>query len=158
MKNNKGLSGIVTTLIIILLVLGAVVVISPVIKKLVSGTSSQLGDAQTCTAITFAVQKVINANYTATNGNMYYNVTLQRQSGGPDTAVGAQLIFYDNGVSVSPSPIDFGKTFKQYDTNTARIDSGSASNSTEVEVIPYYLDSSNNKHLCSGGEKTPFTA
>jgi len=125
---KKGLSTVVTTLIIVLLVLAAIGIIWGPIRNLLSTSTSSL-DQTKCFSVNYQVLKV-----NATSGNLY-NVTLKRSdTGGGIGEVGAKVIFY-NDVGSS----DFGKMFGALEVQTSSLDAG-FSDANSVEVAPYYID------------------
>jgi len=146
MKNTRGLSQIVTTLIIILLVLMSIAIIRPFIIKLVNSSSNKLGSATECIDIQLNAIKVIPTN-NATSFNGDYNVTLKRNSGGEGN-FGAKLVFTNNNGD-SSGVVDFVDMLNPLRRIT-KVINGTIGNATEVQVTPYYKDADSGKTvLCS---------
>ena len=150
MKNNKGLSTVVTTLIIVLLVLAAIGIIWGPIKSLLSNSASSL-DKTKCFNLDIGITKAKLAN--ATTSNSSYLITMKRSDTLSDVEeAGAKLIFYND--TASSKTIDFndkngGKMFTSPSVFTKEID-GNITDATKIEVMPYYVDeSTGKKQVCS---------
>jgi len=149
MKNNKGLSTVVTTLIIVLLVLAAIGLIWGPIKSLLSNSTSSL-DQTKCFNLNIGVTKASLVNTTTDQ----YLITIKRSDTGSGVeSAGAKLIFYND--TQSSSTIDFsddvtgGGMFTSPQVYTAEVN-GTVTNATKIEVIPYYIDeNTGNKQVCS---------
>lgn len=143
MKNNKGLSTIVTTLIIILLALVAIGIIWSVVRGLADETKKGVADSTMCRDIEFAIQKV-DSNASSTT-----SLTLKRYARGTNEEVGAKVMFYtDTGNSEVKT---FGENFKPIETKTDDFDLTSLSPEeiTKVEVTPFFYDDNGKETLCS---------
>ena len=137
-KNTKGLSTIVSTLIIILLVLVAIGVIWSVLNNFLDEGQGTIETGTKCLSIDIKATKVINTTATS------YNVTLSRKSTG-EGEFGAKIVFFsDEGNS---EPMDFGEMLSVLETNTQDIDAG-LEYANKIELTPYYLDESGNVKLC----------
>jgi len=154
MKYNKGLSTVVTTLIIVLLVLAAVGIIWGPIKNLLSNSTSSL-DQTKCLNLGF---KIVRINETSA-GN--YSVTLQRLSTGTGTnEIGAKVIFYSDTNSSQAIDLESDKTLDMFTPlriQTANLNPGFSA--TSLDVIPYYIDASNGeKKVCNTPTKFTIVA
>ncbi|PJE81469.1 hypothetical protein COU58_02375 [Candidatus Pacearchaeota archaeon CG10_big_fil_rev_8_21_14_0_10_32_42] len=151
MIGKKGLSTVVTTLIIILLVLAAIGIIWGPIKSLLSGSTESLSQTK-CLDIDLKATKVIN---TSASGD--YNVTLKRIGGAADLQVGAKLIFYSD---TGESDTLYFNNYLFTDTTQVRTEtlaSGFA-DANRIEVIPYLIDSeSGEEMLCSTSTEFSFS-
>ena len=145
---KKGLSTVVTTLIMVLLVLAAVGIIWVPVKNLLSTNTNSL-DQTKCFSVNYQVLKV-----NATSGNLY-NVTLKRSdTGGGIGEVGAKVIFY-NDVG-SSGTLDFGKMFGALEVQTSSLDAG-FSDANSVEVAPYYIDQATGEEkICTNSATLDF--
>lgn len=151
MKNRKGLSGIVTTLIIILLVLVAIGVIWTVVSKLLDNSTNKIEQAGKCLDIDIKATKVVET----TNG--VYNVTLKRSSTGDEGGVGATIVLYSADDNSEPLDFGSGAMLTPLQTDTQSVDAG-ITNATRIEVTPYFLNSETNKKtLCSTTTEFEFT-
>ena len=154
MKNNKGLSTVVTTLIIILLVLVAVGIIWGVVNNLLGKSKGTIESSTKCLDLEIRATKVVEWQDNSTgepyDGN--YNVTLRRTASGDDEAIYAKLVFYR---ATGNTPVlDFGVSLLPLETKTEWITSAETGNFTsasKVEVTTYYLDESGNEKLCPAG-------
>ena len=139
MRYKKGLSGIVTTLIIILLVLVAVGVIWGVVNNLLGRSTGTINTATKCLDVDIRATKVVNATATS------YVVTLSRKPTGEDE-FGAKLVFFSD--SANSEPIDFGSKLDPLETATSAALETMLPNANKVEVTPYFNDDSGRDVLC----------
>lgn len=143
MKNNKGLSQIVTTLIIILLVFVALGVIWMVVQNLLDESTNKIADSTKCMALDIDVKRVQNS----TTG---YNITFYRGTAGTEDSVGLKIVL--NDVNGNPTePIDTIETWGYMQTKTIFVNStGLDSNIKTIEYAPYFIDEeTNTKSYCS---------
>ena len=150
MKNKKGLSTVVTTLIIILLVLVAVGIIWGVVNNLLGKSKGTIESSTKCLDLEIRATKVVAWNATVEEGD--YNVTLQRAASGDEGAIYAKLVFYS--ATGNTGVLDFGVSLLPLETKTEWITSAETGNFTtanKVEVTTYYLDESGNEKLCPAG-------
>lgn len=140
MKKNRGLSGIVTTLIIILLVLVAVGVIWGVVNNLLDRGTGQIETTTKCIDIDIRATKVIPSD--SAGG---YNITLERKPTGENVPFGAKVIFFNGNTNTEP--FDFGEELDRLRIVTTNIPSGLV-NATKVQVTPYFYDDSGQEVLC----------
>ncbi|MBL7059042.1 hypothetical protein ISS08_01160 [Candidatus Pacearchaeota archaeon] len=145
-QNKKGLSMIVSTLIIILLVLVAVGIIWVVARNLIQDGSEQIDISAKCLEVSLsasAVNCVIN-NATAET----CAVTLERAAGG-EAIGGAKMVFQsadglNNFIATYTGDITpLGKVTE------ADIVVDGFNDSNKVEITPFFLDDSGNENLCS---------
>jgi hypothetical protein len=156
---KKGLSTIVTTLIIILLVLAAIGIIWGPIKNLLTNSSNSL-DQTKCFSLNVQATKVTNATSPGGSATSYL-VTLKREdSGNGVDSAGAKLIFYS--AKNSSATIDFesdsgASMFTPLQVQTKTVSVGFA-NATSVEVTPYYIDpNTGQKQVCTTSQSFDFT-
>jgi hypothetical protein len=144
-KNNKGLSTVVTTLIIILLVLVATGIIWGVVNNLLGRSTSNIQTSAKCLDVDIKATKVIPASNSTNETN--YNVTLRRSStGDQDMLFYAKVVFYND--QDNSGPVDFGTGLTPIKTATLKID-GDIGNATKVEITPYFVDPDSGKsQLC----------
>lgn len=148
MKNKKGLSTVVTTLIIVLLVLVAVGIIWGVVNNLLGKSKGTIETSTKCLDLDVKATKVIEVNATSDPG--VYNVTLQRSASGDDESIYAKIVLYNaNGNS---GVIDFSQSLLPLETKTVQItDPSNLTGANKVEVTSYYLDDNGNEKLCPAG-------
>jgi len=154
MRNNKGLSTVVTTLIIILLVLVAVGIIWVVVNNLLGKSKGTIESSTKCLDLEIRANKVIewdaDADVTSAAGD--YNVTLKRTASGDEEAIYAKIVLYsDTG---NTPVLDFGSGLLPLQTTTIHITSANTVNFTsanKIEVTTFYLDESGNEKLCPSG-------
>ena len=138
-KNKKGVSGIVATLIIILLVLVASGIMWVVLQGVLDEQTSEIDLAKVC------MDSNLRATQTENNGTAtYYTITLQRNAKG-GTLAGAKLIFYNN-TDIS-DVIDYSNDIDALESKRFTIDA-TITNVTKVEVSGYYLDADGNDNIC----------
>ena len=137
---KKGLSAVVTTLLIILLVLVAVGIIWVVVRNVVQEGAEQIDVSARCTAVDLRAVGVVETSAGV------YDITLQRRAGGDDIA-GVKIVILADTASSGVLP-DLFLDMEALDTVTETGVAGPAG-ATSVEFTPYFLDSSGNELLCS---------
>ena len=148
MKNKKGLSGIVTTLIIILLVLVSVGVIWQVVGNLLDKSTTTIGTSSKCLDIDVRATKVLS---TGTDG---YNITITRKPTG-EGEVGAKIVFFSD--ASNSEPLTFGEMLTPLETATREMTATGVANATYVEVTPFFIDEDSGKEtLCSSSTRFEF--
>lgn len=147
-KNNKGLSTIVATLLIILLTLVAVGIIWVVVKNVIQGGTDQMEIDALCLQSNVVATNVVNITPLAAVTS--YNVTLSRESGS-DELGGVSVVFTDEAETTSII-VDFPTTsypLNMLDTKTFAANNVAVPNANKVSVVVYFLDSSGEKNYCS---------
>ncbi len=139
MKNRRGLSTIVTTLIIILLVLIATAIIWSVVDNLLSKNTEAMGTSAMCMEVSIRATTIVNNSLTN------YSVTLSRTSSGPDEFFYAKLVFSND--TDSSNPLDFSIGLKPLYSKKENIESGIL-DANKLEITPYYKDESGKTYLC----------
>src|SRR3989344_4161357 len=92
MKNKRGISAIVATLMLILLAIVAFAIIATVIRQSVSKSSENIALSAKCLEIDMKVTKVINT--TVRSGTDWtYNVTISRETGGDFPVTDFKIVF-----------------------------------------------------------------
>ncbi len=143
MHNKRGLSAIVTTLLIILLVLVAVGVVWGVVRGILRGGADDLGSSTRCL--------YINVEATAINCEdaEACRVILTRTGSDNDAIGGVKFVFEDaTNEERSPSAIDVAGNIEKLVGLTTTQDSGVTSPS-KLEVTVYLVDESGNEDPCS---------
>ncbi|MCA9487598.1 MAG: hypothetical protein KC516_01405 [Nanoarchaeota archaeon] len=141
MRNNKGLSTVVTTLIIILLVLVAVGIIWGVVSNLLNNSRDRINTSTSCLEIEIKATKVVN---TTTGGEQ--TITLSRTGAGDSGAMLAKLIVYSDANNSAVTNFD-EVGFTPLQTKTATFDTG-VDNANKVEVTPFYYNEQGEEVLC----------
>ena len=140
-NSKKGLSTVVTTLIIILLVLVAIGIIWVVISNVISEGTQSADWAVKCLEVSVKATSVTNCISTSCD------VTLSRTGSG-DAINGVKLVFR-NETSGSSDVLDYPNNIGPLETVTASIAiTGLSSDPDLVEVTPYFLDESRNVRAC----------
>ena len=148
MKNTKGLSEVVTTLIIILLVLVAIGIIWVVISGVIKGGAGQIDVSTKCIAVDLSA---LSVNETSAG---VYDITLHRGSGG-DELGGVKITLFNS--TVNSGVLDFGVALTELQTTTKSIDTGlNVTEGNKLEYTAYFLDASGNPQLCSQTGTFPF--
>jgi len=140
MKNKKGLSLVVTSLIIILLVLVAIGIIWVVVKNLIDTGVEQIDYSTKCLDVDVKATAVVNT--TLTN----YSVTLTRTGSGEEIA-GIKIVFF-NASDDTSTVIDVAGNIEPLATITESVE-GEIINANKVEVTAYFEDASGNEKYCS---------
>ena len=140
MENKKGLSMIVSTLIVILLVLVAVGIIWIVARNLLQTGSDQIALSSKCMSIGVRATAVICTDDSCT-------VTLTRSGSGSEEDLPGVLLSFTNGSQNYLSY--YRETLTALQTKTTPTIVTGITDITEVEVTPYFTDESNNSLLCN---------
>ena len=146
MENRKGLSTVVATLIIILLVLVAVGIIWAVVKDILQQGSETVDINVKCLAIE------VNAVSVSETSAGVYDVTFVRGSGKGDIGGIKMNVFNDD---VSSGIIDFGSAISVLETQTRTMDTTVGGEITRIDggnkikFIVFFLDESGKEQLCS---------
>ncbi len=148
MKNNKGLSTIVATLIIILLVLVATGIVWVVVRGVVQGGSEDVEINAKCLDSQVEATQVKPYVYGAAGGNNTLNVTLSR-TGGNEIIEGVNLVFTDDlGENSFVQDIPGNIANLGVVTKTAYVPVDEIENATKVTVVVYFKDSKGNNQYC----------
>jgi len=139
MVNNRGLSAVITTLIIILLVIVAVGIIWVVVRNVIEEGTEQLDLGTRCLAVDTRATIVVNTTGTT------YDVTLHRSAGGDDIG-GVKLVFFNS--TDNSGVIDVSGNIVPLATDTSNVD-GEVTDANKVQVTVYFTDASGNEQLCS---------
>lgn len=146
--NKRGLSTIVATLIVVLLVFVAVGILWVVLRNFVQGGSQQIDLASRCIEVSVTPTKVVSA------GGIY-NVTLLR-TGGDFEISGVNLVFTGSGGD-SNYVIDSEGDISALSLKTVSgINVTGVTNPNKVDAVVYFLDDSGNKQYCSTEETLAF--
>lgn len=152
MKNQKGLSTIVATLIIILLVLVAVGIIWVVVRNVVQGGTQQIDINAKCLEVDVGATNVecIATVDGGNDGNC--SVTVSRSAG--DDEIGGLKLVFTNEDAEENFIHDVPGDLAILDTKTvSNIETGIV-NASSVAVIVYFMDDSGNEQLCTAS--TPY--
>lgn len=138
--NKRGLSAVVTTLIIILLVMVAIGIIWVVVRNFVSGGVAGLEIGTKCLEIDITATAL--ANTSATN----YNVTFTRTASGEE--IGGMKVIFFNATDETSGLLDLSGNIAPLTTVTRSVD-GVISGANKVEFTAYFLDDAGEEKLCS---------
>ncbi len=139
MINKRGLSGVVTILIIVLLVFVAIFIVWTVVRNVLEQGAEQIDLGSRCLEVDTRATIVVSTN--GTN----YDVTLHRNVGGDDIG-GVKLVFFND--TSSGGVIDSSGNIVPLDTVTRDIDGG-ITGANKVEVTAYFTDASGVEQICS---------
>ena len=141
MKNKRGLSAIVATLIIILLVLVAVGIIWVVVRNVIQQGTEQIDVSTKCIAVDL---RAVSVNETSAG---IYDVTLRRVAGG-EAIAGVKISLFNE--TANSGVLEFGVALTELQTSTQIIDTGgNVTDASSLEFTVYFEDTSGNERLCS---------
>jgi len=144
-KNKRGLSAVVVTLIMILLGVVVAGIIWVVVQNVVESGTGQIGLTAKCMEINIEIESAAcNINGTSCN------VTLERKAGGDE--LGGVDLSYSN--PTSGKSIEHDEELGVNEKQTFVGDSPNVTNVDTIQVIPYFLDESGNKQQCSQASDT----
>ncbi len=142
MINKKGLSAVVTTLIMILLTLVAIGMIWLVVTNIVGDTTDRIGSLTECIDAKIEVTAV---NCADGGNSSLCDVSLYNNAGGK-LVDGVRLVFY-NSTDTSSAEVYFDDDIGELKTVTKNKDSG-INSSNKIEAFVYVEDASGKKSLC----------
>ncbi|MFH1365393.1 MAG: archaellin/type IV pilin N-terminal domain-containing protein [archaeon] len=148
MKNNKAMSEIITTIIMIVLALIAVAVIWTLVNSLVNKNVGQATSIEKCREVALNVEGVSGCTATSCG------VILRRSAGG-ETFTGIKFVFR-NLTAASPVMSNLGNIAPLATTTLTVTSTGASFNAIQTTLIEgtvYFTDSSGKEALCS----QPFT-
>ena len=148
MKKTRGMSEVVTTLIIILLTIVALGIIWVVVRGVVNKGVGQVDLATKCQEIEIHATKLVNS----TNDGLSYNVTLSRTGAGDKVAdgFGGEKVVIKNAAGDASQVLSFPDALDPLETKTEKLTlTNAVPNANTVEVKPFFLSDSNAEQLCS---------
>ncbi|MEK6906721.1 MAG: hypothetical protein AABW81_03800 [Nanoarchaeota archaeon] len=137
MKNTKGLSTIVATLIIILLVMVAIGIIWVVVSNMLEGGAGNVDVASKCQQVDMKIKSVPSTCLGQVAGIISCVVTVERASGGDSAAVGYRVILENPTTSVFQDQSGTN-ALSQLETKSPTVTVTSIVNVTKVKVAPYF--------------------
>ncbi|MBR9701359.1 hypothetical protein GOV13_00375 [Candidatus Pacearchaeota archaeon] len=141
MINKKGLSGIITVVIIIGIALVAMGVVWYVLSDVLEEQTDNIAFSEKCLDVNVRATSVDCSN------PALCSVTLNRKSGGDEIA-GVKLVFKNNSDAASDPWGVLGNIEPLQTVTETDVDSGIA-NATVVEVNAYFEDEASNEKICS---------
>lgn len=138
-SNKKGISNIVSVLLIVLLVIVAVGVVWVAVRGTLEDAEDELGIGQKCLKV-----DVYATSASCSSG--VCNVTVKRGTGGDDID-GVRVIFTNENSQSAIEDISRGIDELSTITNTS-IATGLSGNIEEVEVAAYFEDDAGEKQVC----------
>ena len=143
---KRGLSAVVTTLIIILLVLVAVGGIWIVVNNFIQQGTKTITLSQKCLAVNFDLSAAI-VSVDATDPDTY-EITLKRNVGG-DPISGVKINLF-NSTNDNSGVLNFGVPMNEFDTKTQSLVDTGVENANRMEYTAFFTDASGAEELCSG--------
>lgn len=152
MKNKKGLSAVVTNMIIIFLVVAAIAIVWVVVRGLFEESTENLGGEMDCIDIEINAINIACEETADGGNNGICSVTLKRDAGGKEIA-GVKLVFegsagedtYIKDIEGNIAPLGI-KTVQGINTGITNI--------SKVSVAVYVYDGSGKPQLCKGASTT----
>jgi len=144
LRKKEGISDIIVSLIMIVIVLGAIAVVWVLIKGFIGGGTEQVNLGTKCLNLDI---KPTGLKCSGTN-NAVCDVVVERGTGGEDIA-GVKLIF-TNSSEAQNYVYDFPGNINVLETKSASSVSTGITNANKVELVVYFNDSSRESQLCSG--------
>ena len=148
-NNKRGLSTVVTTLIIILLVLVAIGIIWIVVRGVIETGAKSADYAVKCLQVDVRATAV-----DCTGDPASCNITLTRKAGGENIG-GIKLIFHDSTAGTASGVIDVPGNIPALTTTTETAIGSTLTAPDKVDVTVYFTDESGEDQLCS--QTNPFS-
>ena len=149
--NNKGMSQIIVTIIMIVLVLAAIGVVWAIVQNVLESGTSDIDISSKCLKINLVATKMVCAGATC-------NVTINRKASGED--IGGFKLIFSNSVSGN-----VGTTVEEVVGNVPELGTKIAQDKTHgltdelpdtVEVVSYFTGESGEENICSQTRKFKF--
>ena len=153
-NRKKGLSTIVATLIIILLVLVAVGIIWVVVRNVIQGGADQIDINTRCISVEVRATKVDCVSASGGGNTGVCNVTVLRSSG--DDEIGGVKLIFTNDLAESNYIHDVSGNMGALDTKVVSNINTGITNASKVETIVYFVDDSGNEQLCGTASPLEF--
>jgi len=145
-QNKKGLSAIITTLLVVLLVLVAVGIVWAVVRNVISGGVEDIELNNKCLNVDMRATAVV---CTGANPDVC-DVTLERTGSNTDEIAGVKLVFRDSTAGTNSGVID--PAVENVEHLAGEIASAVATTLVapdSLEVTVYFEDASGNEKLCA---------
>ena len=141
MKNKKGVSTVVATLIILAIVLVGIGIVMYVIMPLFEGTSENIDYSAKClsTGVT-----ILSADYN--RGSNIAEVSLKRRAGISSDEFDGVMLKFDDGVETEE--VDVSGNIAALETKT-KSSILSLSNLTKVDANVYFIQEGGDKYICT---------
>jgi len=139
-NNKKGLSEVVTTLIIILLVLVAIGIVWVVVNNILESGTQQTEISAKC------LQIDVKATAASCDVGGVCNVTYKRNAGGDE--IGGVIIVLSNGVSSNQTEVA-GNMVPLATRTLTDFATGLSPAPNKAELSAYFVDDSGNQQICS---------
>ena len=142
---KRGMSAVITTLIIILLVIVALGIIWIVIRNVIQGSVEQVELAQKCRTINLEAKK-IEGNVA---GNSY-DITLT-YGGTGDEIAGVKITLFNTTDDTNSNLLDFTDNMKPLETKTMDLDLESGKEviaANQIEMTAYFENEAGEDDLC----------
>jgi len=142
-SNKKGLSDVVTTLIIILLVIVAIGIVWIVVRGVIESGTEEIDYGSKCLQVSIQTTAV-----DCTAGTTCL-ATIKRNAGG-EPIDGIKFIFSNTTAQETGNPVDYPTTIASLETKTTTpLTHGLATvGPNKVEIAPYFEDDSGVERLC----------
>ncbi len=145
-KDKRGLSEIVISLIMIVLVLVAISIVWFIVRGILDKGTGQVNLGSDCFELDLSATKVVNTT-DETSSPVNYNVTISRGAGGGE--IGGVQIRFTNSVGDASSVYNAVGNMAPLETKTFNASGITITEATQVDIFPYFLDDSGNEQLCS---------
>lgn len=148
-SSKKGLSTVVTILIIILLVFVAIGIVWVVVRNVIESGTGQIEISSKC------IKNVVKATSVDCSIPTACNVVLKKDTGS-DEIGGIKLVFYEG--SLGGDAISVPGNIAPLSTISRTVDAtqGGITTPDKIEVTIYFLDESNNERICSTASSLNF--
>lgn len=144
MKNTRGISSIIATLILILLTIVLIGVVWMVVSGIVKSSSEGATSGAKCLSSSVEVTSA-----TCTKAGTNCNVTVQRTTGTDNITGGVRLVFINAAQQSNVADVSSVGLQTLASVTAANVNIGVA-NVTEVDATIYFADAAGVKSACSG--------
>jgi len=145
--NKRGMSAVITTLIIILLMIVALGIVWVVVRNVLQGSQEQVEIEEECRQVDLEIKALTVEDADGDGAWDDYSITLSRAGTGKN-ATRVKIVLSNN--AQNSTVIDFGYTLTPLSTLTnSTIDNVGVTNATHIGITPYFLSSTGNEEFCT---------
>ncbi len=141
--NKRGISEIIITLIMVIIVLGIITILWVVLRGFIGEGTEQITVGKECLDVNIKVTKFSCSG----TSNDVCSVTFTRSPGGND--IGGIKLVFTNSSATETFVHDYSGNLTALETKTINSISTGITKTNKVDLTVYFIDSEGNEKLCS---------
>src|SRR3989344_2338618 len=140
--NKRGISEIIITLIMVIIVLGIITILWVVLRGFIGEGTEQITVGKECLLVNVTLQTSCSGT-----SNDVCSVTFTRSPGGND--IGGIKLVFTNSSATETFVHDYSGNLTALETKTINSISTGITKTNKVDLTVYFIDSEGNEKLCS---------